>query len=903
MNIPSSTYRIQFHKDFTFSDLDSNLDYLRQLGVHTIYAAPVMKASAGSMHGYDVTDPHVINPEVGSFPAFRSSALKVKESGMQWLQDIVPNHMAYNPSNARLMDVFERGAVSPYYNYFDINWDHHNDELKGRVMLPFLGKELDAAIEDKEITLRFSDAAGLTLTYYDDSYPVNVNTWILLLGKSGDKPSGLKSAVTQYIDAIRSGESLQLWSGKRKELISRLTTPAFKEAITAIVSDINNRAAELKTVCEQQHYIFTCWKRTEREINYRRFFTVNSLICLAMERDDVFGEYHYFIHKLFNDGLIQGVRIDHIDGLNNPSEYLQKLRSLLGPRCYIVAEKILEHKEEMPGQWPLEGTSGYEFLSYVNRLFTDRLGAEKLIRYYYGLVPVTPPYEELVFANKKLILENHMAGELENLVEYFLSLELQGPHTRERMTAALSLLMLSLPVYRIYPEAIPLTGADHELMEETFTRAVKRNPSLYNEIEYLHDLCRDRRPEGVEKDAVVTFLRRLMQFTGPLTAKGVEDTTFYVYNPLISHDEVGDAPSVLGIPVEEFHELMIRRQATNPLSLNATATHDTKRGEDARIRLNVISGIPDRWIERVNEWMALNKPYRSFLDGADAPSLNDEYFIYQSILGGFPESFKPEPEWIDRLQQYLIKVVREAKAISNWESPHTAYEDACSSFIMNILQPGTAFVKSLTEFMKSIFPFAEVYSVAQAVVKITAPGIPDIYQGCELWDLSYVDPDNRRPVDYAKRKRLLTEFEEADKKGKFTFVRELLDRTREQGSSKLFATWKALNFRKANSRLFSTAAYIPLHARGFEAVALAYARATDSQWVVVVVPMALARKNVTSASQLKDIFISLPVNAPTVWRNIFTGEEVESGRNDISLAKLLNDFPVAVLYGDASPAD
>jgi (1->4)-alpha-D-glucan 1-alpha-D-glucosylmutase len=365
-----------------------------------------------------------------------------------------------------------------------------------------------------------------------------------------------------------------------------------------------------------------------------------------MENSDVFDEYHRLIKQLYDEGLIHGVRIDHIDGLQDPSGYVKRLRTLLGPACYIIAEKILEAKESMPEDWPIEGTSGYEFLSHVSQLMTDREGARKLVDFYHELVPHLPPYQKLVLENKRRILEHHMHGEWENLVNEFTRLKLANGYTHDAIKNALGAVMVSLPVYRIYPNRLPLEGAEKKVMDEAFQKAAEQSQPEAEQVRYLEQLMVNG--EEQETTAIIKFEKRLMQYTGPLTAKGVEDTTFYVYNPLISHDEVGDAPSTLGISINAFHSRMLRRLKENPLSLNATATHDTKRGEDARLRLNVISEIPDTWIRYVREWMALNKPLRN--DGEDpAPSVNDEYFVYQSLIGGMLYDSQITDEFVERV--------------------------------------------------------------------------------------------------------------------------------------------------------------------------------------------------------------------------------------------------------------
>jgi (1->4)-alpha-D-glucan 1-alpha-D-glucosylmutase len=890
MNLPVSTYRVQLHKDFNLSRLRGIIDYLEQLGIGTIYAAPIFSSTPGSMHGYDVTDPHTINPEIGTLEELKEIASLLKSKGMTWVQDIVPNHMAFSSHNVRLMDVLERGNASPYYNYFDIDWDHPDPELNGKLMAPILGKEIDECLEAKEIQLDFRDS-GMVIRYFDNVYPVSGVAFEFIVNASG---SQMKNDVTSLLSefGLQANQRLTFedWQRFRKSWL--VTCGDHKDDLERICSLINNDVRLLRQVLDRQNYALCFWKRTEREINYRRFFTVNSLICLRMESQEVFEEYHRFISRLYREDIIQGVRIDHIDGLNDPGQYLKRLRTVLGPDCYIIAEKILEAKEEMPQHWPLEGTSGYEFLSYVSQLFTDRKGTGKLAAFYHEMLPGMPSYEHVVLLNKRLILNAHMAGEIENLVNYFFSLNLDGGFERQRIKDALSLLMLSLPVYRIYPDKLPLTGSNLALIEEGFSRAYPLAETMKEELDHLSLLFINGGAGDIKGDSIIVFLKRMMQFTGPLTAKGVEDTTFYIYNPLISHVEVGDAPSTLGIPIQEFHKQMIKRQQLTPYSLNATATHDTKRGEDSRIRLNSLSEIPDLWIEAVAEWRSINKGCKTHVDGREFPIVNDEYFIYQSIVGGFPEDGLVHAEWVVRLKQYLEKVVREAKVVSSWESPNQIYERACSDFIDGILRPDSLFLKSLKKLLPSILDLANIYSIAQAVLKITAPGIPDIYQGCELLDLSYVDPDNRRPVDYELRKDFLEKIVQNGQADN-----PWLNEHMHEGTMKFFATMKCLKFRRNNALLFSEGAYQPLAISGSGGLAFAFARHHHDKWCMVILPFGLGAKNDSDATVYTEIFISLPANSPREWRNILTDEPIVVQDDRIVVSDILKFFPVAVLAG------
>jgi (1->4)-alpha-D-glucan 1-alpha-D-glucosylmutase len=880
MNIPSSTYRVQFHKGFTFKDLGSIIEYLHELGISTIYAAPILKSRQNSMHGYDVVDPHQIDSEIGTLEELKHLAAELKRRKMSWLQDIVPNHMAFDAANWRLMDVFERGNYSPYYNYFDIDWDHPSADLNGKVMVPFLGKEVDQCIEDGEIKLSYN-SSGFSVSYYDTTYPLSLSAY-KLLPQIPDVDSLSKSA--------KENSMVDKWNSSK---VSWLQKNIKHEAAKTICDIVNSDKTLLIEILSAQFYVLSYWKRSEYEINYRRFFTVNELICLRMEEKEVFDEYHVLIKKLYDAGLIQGVRIDHIDGLQDPGGYLRRLRKLLGSECYIIAEKILESKESIPPGWSIQGTSGYEFLSFVSQLITDREGARKLLRFYQELVPDLPPYQKLVVDNKKRFLQRYMQGEWENLVNDFENLKLTNGFTKESIKNALAAVMISLPVYRIYPEHLPLDGVEKQVMSETFQKAKEQALENIEEVRYLQKLM----VEGQEKDKkqILKFEKRLMQFTGPLTAKGVEDTTFYIYNPLISHDEVGDAPSTLGISINSFHAKMTQRLKTNPLSLNATATHDTKRGEDARMRLNILSEIPDIWMRHVGEWMQLNREFRR--EGSDAPSVNDEYFIYQSLLGGYPHNFKIDHEFIERVSALLTKAIREAKQYSNWSDPNEEYEAASLDFFTALVGEESLFRKSFGSFVEVISKYSHLYSVIQVLIKVTAPGIPDIYQGCELWDLSFVDPDNRRPVDFGARKEILKNIKVKQEEGPLALL-SYLKGNRGEGFEKLYVTWKALNLRKQYADLFEHGDYIPLQGAGNDQLVVAYARQYKNNWVVVVAPLAIA-KNIQVDQPYADDpddrkYVILPENSPKKWRNILTEEEVAAD-GKLYLFEVFKDFPAALL--------
>ena len=866
-NPPSSTYRLQLHAGFTFKDLKNMLDYLDKLGISTVYASPIFTASPGSMHGYDVTEPHAINPAIGSVEELREIKKILQQKNMNWLQDIVPNHMAFHMSNHRLYDVMERGPLSPYYEYFDIDWQHPSPALAGKLMTPFLGKSLEDCIADGEIKLAYTDK-GLEISYFEQTFPLSISAYEVLQAilKDSDALPALGLFDSLYQQATK-GIALKDWAQIKGELYKTVNQPILE----GIAIRISQDKEALQQLTQQQYYYLCSWQEADQQMNYRRFFTVNELITLRMESQPVFDEYHTFLHSLYREELIQGLRIDHIDGLRDPAAYIQRLRLLFGSSCYIIAEKILEHQESIPSDWALQGTSGYEFLSFTNHLLTNKSGEQQLVTMYQELLPEQPAYQDLVYEKKRLILEQYMAGEWDNLIRYCYALKLADARTnREHLKEAIALFIICLPVYRLYPGQSPIDDYSQEIIQTTFSRIRSMNRQAETEIGLLEALWEDTSDAENARNRLL-FLQRLMQFTGPVTAKGVEDTTFYVYNALLSHNEVGDSPAIADFSIDTFHQRLSARQQHTPASLNATSTHDTKRGEDGRMRLNMLSLMPSLWKEQVSRWQEQFP--------TDGLTLNDAYFIYQSVIAGFPVDGIVSAEYKERLQQYLIKALREAKVNTAWSAPDESYEQHAVSFVQRLLAdksfPGS--------FIANIDQHAFTASLAQALIKITAPGIPDIYQGCELWDHSYVDPDNRRPVDYNIRQQYLDTLIAREQAPDFF---QYLSENRHIGMEKLFVTWKALNFRRLHPQLFLDGDYLPLQTNSDRIVA--YARVYRQDWVVVIVPLPV------SGEIAADIAVLLPTGAPGKWKNVFTGETV-SGSGEMRVAEVFKRFGLGLL--------
>lgn len=883
MHIPSSTYRIQFNRNFNFKHLSEILDYLHELGISTIYASPLLQAAKESDHGYDGIDPTRINAEVGTEEDLAALAAKLKEKGMSWVQDIVPNHLAFDTNNIWLRDVLERGINSTYASYFDIDWDH--PFYQNKLMVPFLESTVQECLDQNKLQLEFAND-GFFLVYYNNRYPVNIDNYPLILsGCIGDEGNHINAAISALINNAATG--IDHWKVMKDDLLSLLHDPQYAAAISDKVKAINSDNEYLVKIISSQNYVLCIHTESNLQINYRRFFNVNGLICLRIEDQRVFDDYHRYTHSLYEKGYIQGLRIDHVDGLKNPREYFDRLRQLFGPDCYVIVEKILDVKEELPESFDIQGTSGYEFLSYINQVITDNKGAEKLLATYQSLVPEYNDYDKMVFENKLSNLESYLNGEWDNLLRMLLSLNvIEDEEIRmANLKMAMGVFMAGFPVYRAYIESLPLTDHDRNLVDLGFAEARDRHPELEYELSVLRELF-EPHDDAVKHENRLLFVQRLMQFTGPLAAKGVEDTTFYRYNPLISHNEVGDQPCVLGIPTQTFHEKMIERQKKNPFSFNCTSTHDTKRGEDGRVRINIISELADEWAILVTHWQKINEPFRRNIGDVRAPIVNDEYFLYQVLVGGFPEDMVVTPEFIERTKKYAVKALRESKLMSDYLNPNTAYEEACLAFIEHLLNPDHSYLPSLIPFVKKIISYANTYTMVQVIIKTTAPGIPDIYRGCELWDISYVDPDNRRPVDFDLRKRMVRELNERELQGGDQMLAWAKEHY-ELGTQKMFVTKEVLQLRRMNKDLFTYGEYLPLYSDGADREIIAYLRHHNDQWALVVLPLGIV------ANTGKPAVIGLPEGAPVKWRNIFTEQIVEGSSIDVH--ELFRKFPVAVL--------
>jgi malto-oligosyltrehalose synthase len=664
------------------------------------------------------------------------------------------------------------------------------------------------------------------------------------------------------------------------------------------LQQINSNSECLKAIADQQFYSLCHWQEAEHRINYRRFFLVNGLICLNIQDEKIFDHYHQLIKSLVAEGAFTGLRIDHIDGLYDPAGYLDRLRKLTGGKLYQVVEKILEPGETLPAQLTSEGTTGYDFLALVDNLFTNQKNAEQFVSFYVELADEYTPVNDQIYDKKTFILERFMAGELNNLYNLLLTIidkRLLAPLHKEDLRSAIAGFLVCCPVYRYYPDNIPFNDENTLAIKKIIAQMRERGRARKEATDLLEKLFLEMPTHAGEelKKRILHFYRRCMQFTGPLMAKGVEDTLMYTYNSFIVHNEVGDSSLLFGIKVNEFNQAMIERQKNWPLTLNATSTHDTKRGEDVRARLNVLSDIPGEWFEVVSQWREMNQSLKQ----NSIPAPTEEYFIYQSLVGAYPMHTCTHDSFVTRFEAYLIKSLREAKMHSGWEKPNEEYESTCIEFLRKLLKTDSLFMKSFIDFHRRIVDFGIVNSLAQVLLKFTCPGIPDTYQGCENWDLSFVDPDNRRPVDFNHHLELLNAL---DAEGKEKLL-ESLWKKRYTGQVKLWLTQTLLRLRKQQAEFFKNAAYVPLDVEGeFSDFAFAFARNEGPEWLIVVIPLHLAELCKQQGTDdifsvdWRDTHVILPDRLNQAGIDIFFARNIEAKR-ELPIKKLFRGMPLGLL--------
>ncbi len=953
LRIPSATYRIQFSLVFRFVDARELVPYLHELGVTDLYASPRFRARRGSSHGYDVADPLRINSELGTDEEFEELGQRLKHYSMGLLLDIVPNHMATSPDNPWWMDVLENGPSSEYAGYFDIDWHPSTAKAaflqENKVLIPILGDLYGNVLENQEFALKL-DETGFYVRYYDKNLPLDPKTYGSILQCCSE---GLTASLAADHPARRELESLLQAARnlpdrtavdpkkiarrrKGKDSLKRRLWRLYHEhqevhqCLDQVLTTLNGVRGDpgsfdrLQQLLDDQAYHVSYWKLAAEEINYRRFFDISDLIGLHVDDPKVLEARHGLIFRLIQEGKVTGLRIDHIDGLHNPQSYLQQIQSHVAPSekvepgapsFYVVVEKILAEDEPLPEDWPVAGTTGYDFLNTVNGLFIDAEGLKTLGETYRRFTGLQSDFSEAAYQGNKKVLAELFAGEVNAFSHQLGKLAAQDRHARDvplsEYVQALTEVTACLPVYRTYVAGLEIPDRDRRYLEEAFEEAQRRTPEDRAGPPAFAFLRRvllldapGYAPEVTEQ--WLGFVRRWQQFTGAAMAKGLEDTALYVYNRLTSMNEVGGNPGGLGTSVEEFHGFLQARRKRMPYTLNATSTHDTKRSEDVRARLNVLSELPDEWGKRLERWSKWNHIHKRLVEGTPAPDRNDEVLIYQTLLGAWPLHSDEMVDFRERLKEYFLKAAREAKVHTSWIRPQPDYEAALASFTESILLSAESqrSLKDLTAFQKTVAHYGALNSLSQLLLNVTSPGVPDFYQGTELWDFSLVDPDNRRPVDFRLRLHLLEELRRMESGGLLPLVRELLSQWRD-GRLKLYATYKALNFRRANKDLFLEGDYIPLEVTGSRKDHVcAFARRRGKEWALIAVPRLMTRLvgagGFPLGSRVWGTGVAvLPSQAPKAWRNVFTDEavtvSVEDGRRMLPLRKLFRDFPIALL--------
>ncbi len=930
MKIPTATYRIQFNPDFGFEQARKIVPYLNELGISDLYASPIFKARKGSSHGYDVVDLNLLNPVLGAEDEFNELIEELKKFRMGWIQDIVPNHMAFDGENTMLMDVLENGEHSEYFDFFDIEWKHFHESLSERLLAPFLGSHYSEALEGGEIKLRY-DQNGFYINYYALKLPLKIESYARVITYrlselrkilGDDHPDVIKlQGVLYSLKNLPVSEEEQLGRYSQIQFVKRILWELYsgnneiREFINENVAAFNTEkqsqggAALLDSLLSEQLFRLSFWKVATEELNYRRFFNINGLISVRVEDERVFNGTHLLIMNLVKEKKINGLRIDHIDGLYDPTGYLKKLRERTG-EIYIIVEKILERNEELPSLWAVQGSTGYDFLNQVNGLFCDENNGREFNKLYYRFTGFKISYESMLYEKKKLLIEKDMTGDVDNLAHLLKRISSRNRYGNDMtlygLKNAIIEILAHFPVYRTYISDDVYEETDRAHMSVAIKKARECNPSLVYELSFLElFLLLEFGEYMTEEDRKewVHFVMRFQQLTGPLMAKGFEDTTLYVYNRLLSLNDVGGSPDKFGTSIEEYHDFSIKRSRSEPHSMNATATHDTKRGEDVRARINVLSEIPELWEANIKKWSRVNRRKKKAAKGIAVPDRNDEYFLYQTLIGAMPFAEKEGDGFSTRLKDYMTKAVREAKVHTAWLKPDTDYEENFMLFIERILNPSNRkFLEDFIPFQKMVSYYGIFNSLSQTLLKIASPGLPDFYQGSEFWDLNLVDPDNRRPVDYSLRTWLLNEMKSREGRDMPGLIDELLS-TREDGRIKLFLIYKALEVRRKQRNLFEKGEYVPLQTDGVHKdriIAFAWVHKPD--WIITVAPRFLT--GIVKEDQYplgreiwKDTAIVMPEGSPVKWTNKITGAVLEGGGR-LHAGNVLEHFPCALLMRD-----
>jgi (1->4)-alpha-D-glucan 1-alpha-D-glucosylmutase len=985
---PVATYRLQLLGHLRFAEAQALEEYLNDLGIGALYLSPFFRSRRGSTHGYDIVDHGQLDPELGTEDDFQRFAEEARSRGMGIVVDLVPNHMGIDdPHNGWWQDVLENGPCSPYAAFFDIDWSPPKEALHGKVLLANLGDQFGKILEDEQLQLIYEDQRFL-IRYYQRRLPTDHRTWVPILKRVLDhlapplEPGHpqrweLESVITslEHLPPRTQSDPEAIQERYREKEIARRRLAALvsvsaeiRDALATTLFEFNGRRGEpasfdrLEAFLDEQPYRLCYWRVATDEINYRRFFDVDEMAAIRVEDPEVFQGVHRKVFQFIERGWITGLRIDHADGLLDPSAYLENIRSGAiqaqhGAReksenadgnkpaaepapPYLVVEKILGHNETLPKEWPVQGTTGYGFLNLLNGLFVDRRGLVDLRDGYLRFTGQTDTFSQVLFDSKRTILATSLSSELYVLSNQLMRIADQHrwsrDFTRPSLYRALRDVVASFQVYRTYirPGVDEVRAEDRRRILEAVRAARRRNPAMSPSFfDFIASVLLLDDPAGLSdahRAQRREFVLKFQQVTSPVAAKGLEDTAFYRFYPLASLNEVGGDLAAATATPEHFHRRIIDRQAGWPDDMSATGTHDTKRGEDFRARLNVLSETPDTWDAAVRRWQEMNTPMLRESDGAPVPDPNEEHLIYQTLVGTWPTAALDDEgraSYIDRVVNYFEKALHEAKLHSSWLSPDQEYDQAVASFVRGILaERESPFVKDLDAFVRSIADAGYLNSLAQTLVKITAPGVPDFYQGTEFWDFNLVDPDNRRPVDFRRRKETLAWLVGEGQKDVGHLARELLRKWPDE-RIKMFLIWRALDFRRRNIELFR-GEYLPLTAEGPRHDNIcAFARVLEDRWLLAIVPrMALAgwQKSTPVANGSakgpilswplgrwwRETTLQLPAAAPTRWQHAITGDELDAAKPaetsatngpSLDLGAVLECFPVALLASSPTP--
>lgn len=957
---PRATYRLQLNHTFTFDQARQVVPYLAALGISHVYASPCLKARAGSLHGYDIVDHHSLNPEMGSQEDFGAFVDALHAQGMGLILDWVPNHMGIGcPANTWWLDVLENGQASPYAAYFDIDWHPIRESLRGKVLLPVLGDHYGKVLENGELRLEFDPQHGeFHVRYYERRLPLDPETYPDILARSVERLAALPGeeghVLIEWHGLIASFE--QLRASRSAPLERARAAAACKQRLAALHQQSPSVQAfvgeqlaafegwpgqpdsfdALHALLERQSFQLASWRVASDEINYRRFFDINDLACLRQENPDVFEATHRLILALITDGSVDGLRVDHPDGLYDPGDYFRRLQTAASRALdaaaaepngdaerplYLAAEKILAGYEHLREGWRVTGTTGYEFANLVNGLFIQPGAERELTRLYRHHTGQDPDFDPVLYHCKRQIIRSDLSSELNTLVNLLSGIAQADRSTRDftvnGLRDALTEVVAYFPVYRTYITAHGASEEDRRFVAWAVAQAKKRSPdsgaAFFEFIQSILLLDKIDAAPPEQRARIVRFAMKFQQYTAPVMAKGMEDTAFYIYNRLVSLNEVGGDPRRFGVSLAAFHHANQQRLERWPESMLSISTHDSKRSGDVRARINLMTELAGEWRHAVARWRRLNRNKKLDVDGEPAPSRNDEYLLYQTLLGTWPLDPADLAGFSARIEAYMAKAVKEAKVHTSWTHPNEDYARATAEFAQALLDPkrSRVFLSDFLGMAQRVARLGCYNSLSQTLLLLTCPGVPDLYQGTELWRYTLVDPDNRQPVDFAARGFQLDELRQACREGAVPgLARRLLERI-EEGRAKLFLIWKALSFRQAEPELFRRGEYLPLEAQGSQAERLClFLRRRDSALALIVAPRWFAGLPI-GPDQLPlgeaawgDTRILMPAFAPDArLADILSGArlvpETIDGIPSLRMAEVLRDFPVALLKRDA----